>query len=274
MPFTLSHAAAALPFRRTRLVFSALVMGTFAPDLEYFLRLRAGGGWGHKISGAFCLSLPLGLIALWLFHRTVKAPATALLPIPLQRRLAPYLRRFQFGGLSRAGLSRFALIVFSLLVGIATHIFWDDFTHHSSFVFHHWALLSRVVKLPVVGWTPYYALLQYLSSIGGIVVLALWFMAWYKHAAPAPQRLASPFSPGQRFLIFSSMATVALLGAMARGTITLSGTSHRLSNFAGGFIITFVALCWWQLVVWGALLRLRTAYFSRASRNRPQTLSS
>ena len=39
MPFTLSHAAAALPFRRTRLIKSALVIGCFAPDFEYFIPL-------------------------------------------------------------------------------------------------------------------------------------------------------------------------------------------------------------------------------------------
>jgi hypothetical protein len=37
MPFTLSHAAAALLFRRTRLVLSAVVVGCCAPDFVYFL---------------------------------------------------------------------------------------------------------------------------------------------------------------------------------------------------------------------------------------------
>src|SRR5579871_128427 len=36
VPFTVSHAAAALPFRRARLVTSALVVGTMAPDSSTF----------------------------------------------------------------------------------------------------------------------------------------------------------------------------------------------------------------------------------------------
>jgi hypothetical protein len=37
VPFTLAHGAAALPFRRFHLVFSALLVGTFAPDFEYLV---------------------------------------------------------------------------------------------------------------------------------------------------------------------------------------------------------------------------------------------
>src|SRR5271165_5815984 len=101
VPFTLSHAAAALPFRRARLVPSALVIGTFAPDLEYFIRLVPGGGWGHTIAGAFGMDLPLGLVCLWLFHRWVKIPLAYLLPDSVRGRLTPLLAPFHFGPLRR-----------------------------------------------------------------------------------------------------------------------------------------------------------------------------
>jgi hypothetical protein len=68
MPFTLSHAAAVIPFRRTRLVMSALVMGCFAPDFPNLLFLSPDKSYGHTISGMFLLDLPLALAALWLFH--------------------------------------------------------------------------------------------------------------------------------------------------------------------------------------------------------------
>ena len=45
VPFTLAHGAAALPFRRLHLVFSGLLVGTFAPDFGIFRqRARAGKG--------------------------------------------------------------------------------------------------------------------------------------------------------------------------------------------------------------------------------------
>ena len=85
MPFTLAHAAAALPFRRTRLILSAVVVGTFAPDFEYFLRLVPGGHFGHTLPGVFVLDLPLSLVVLWLFHTYMREPIMTLLPEPIQR---------------------------------------------------------------------------------------------------------------------------------------------------------------------------------------------
>jgi Domain of unknown function (DUF4184) len=63
VPFTLAHGAAALPFRRLHLVFSGLLVGTFAPDFEYFLRLSPDDGFGHTLLGTFVLTLPLALLA-------------------------------------------------------------------------------------------------------------------------------------------------------------------------------------------------------------------
>lgn len=121
MPFTVSHAAAALPLRRARLVTSALVVGTMAPDFEYFLPLQAHDHFGHTFPGILVLTLPVALLVLWIFHTFVKASAAALLPRRLQSRLAGHLGKFRFGG-----LGRFLLIVLSILVGIATHILWDS----------------------------------------------------------------------------------------------------------------------------------------------------
>src|SRR5579859_6852423 len=111
MPFTPAHAAAALPFRRSRLVLSALIVGTLAPDFEYFLRFAPGGGWGHTFAGAFLLSLPLALAVLWMFHAVVKAPLMQLFPDALRQRIPA--KPFRFGR-----PSRFLLIGVSALVGI------------------------------------------------------------------------------------------------------------------------------------------------------------
>ena len=45
MPFTLAHAAAALPLRRFKLVWSALVIGSFAPDFWLFMGLPGRIRW-------------------------------------------------------------------------------------------------------------------------------------------------------------------------------------------------------------------------------------
>lgn len=87
VPFTLSQAAAALPFRHTRLIWSAVVVGCFAPDFEYFLRLAPKGGFGHTLLGMFVLDLPVALLVVWLFHRFAKEPLYVWLPDGVRQRV-------------------------------------------------------------------------------------------------------------------------------------------------------------------------------------------
>lgn len=238
--------------RRSRLVFSAVIAGTMAPDFEYFVRLSPGGGWGHTIPGAFCLSLPLGLIVLWLFHRFVRLPIVALLPKSVECRLGPHLQPFRFRG-------RFLLIVASMLAGIATHIVWDSITHSHMWLYHHWNFLHVYVQIPLLGRIRMYKFLQYVSSVAGLLFLALWFLLWYRKTPPGPQPLQATFSPSQKVLIVSAMLTLSAAGGVLRASAH-RGIPHSMAfiaEFAGDLIVTFFALLWWQLVSWGVLLRSR-----------------
>lgn len=249
-----------MPMRRSRLVLSALIVGTMAPDFEYFLRLRSGSGWGHTIPGAFGLSLPLGLAVLWLYHRFAKLPIAALLPVPLELRLGQELQPFRFRG-------RFFLIVLSMLAGIATHLAWDSFTHSHTWLFHHWDFLRRHVHLPLAGSIRVFLLLQYISSIGGIVVLLCWVWHWNRTTAPGPQPLSNTFTPGQKGAITAAMLAGSTAGGVVRALASMGipHTRATIPTFAGEAVITLGALLWWQLVAWGVLLR------TGATRLAPQT---
>jgi hypothetical protein len=237
-------------------------VGTTAPDIEYYIRLAPGGGFGHTLTGAFCLSLPLGLAFLWLFHRYVKAPAAALTPDAIERRLAPRLQPFRFGP-----PKRFALIVVSMLVGIFTHILWDQFTHPLSYAYHHWSLLRKWIKLPIVGRVQCCEIFQHASTILGLAVLAVWFVLWYRRTAPL-RELPGQFSATQKITIVSLATTVALLGGLLRALARM-GVPHKpatLDPFIGLFVVSFGALLWWQLVAWGVLLRWRASRLLDASK--------
>jgi hypothetical protein len=60
LPLTLAHPAAVLPFRRW-FVFSGLVIGSLAPDFEYFLYVPDSLRIGHTLPGVFLFCLPVGL---------------------------------------------------------------------------------------------------------------------------------------------------------------------------------------------------------------------
>ncbi len=241
-----------MPLRRSRLVFSALLVGTMAPDFEYFVRLRPGGGWGHTIPGAFGLSLPLGLAVLWLFHAYAKAPIVALLPDGVQRRLGPSLKPFRF-----RGIRRFLLILLSLLVGIATHLLWDSFTHPRNWVFHHFMFLHRHILVPGFHLMQVFTFLQMVSSVAGILILCFWIRSWYRAARPASQPLHTALLPAQKTLVLTVILAVSIAGGLLRGLLR-TGIPHRryfMDPFAADAVVTFGALLWWQLVAWGVLIR-------------------
>ena len=261
VPFTPAHAAAALPFRRFRLVTSALVVGTFAPDFEYFIRLAPRGGFGHTLLGAFVLSLPLALLVLWIFHAFVKRPLTSLMPNGIQDRLASYLDKFRLFG-SR----RFAWIVISILLGIATHIFWDSFTHPTMWLYRHWSFLRQTLRLPMVGPVLYYQLFQHSSTILGLGILGAWLLHWYRATVSGDQSRIGRLSRAHRLFITAVIATIALLGAAIRAIVGVGPPFHHgaLEGFVGVAVCTFIALTWWQLVAYGLFSALRKSSKAKA----------
>jgi Domain of unknown function (DUF4184) len=253
VPFTLAHSAAALPFRRLRLVPSALIIGTLAPDFEYLVKLDAHGRIAHTFPGVFVLTLPLALLVLWIFHRFVKLPVVRLLPDGLQGRLSKDLEEFRF-----LGVSRFLHIVASILIGIATHILWDSFTHRGTWLYARWPLLRQSFHLPFEGTIPLYKALQHGSSVLGVAVLLIWLVLWYRrNGATAPARGA--VSMTKRIAILAVVIVVACVGVIVR---RLLGAERPIVNFSSrNFIveacITILALIWWQLVAYGVIQKVR-----------------
>ena len=250
VPFTLAHGAAALPFRRLHLVFSGLLVGTFAPDFEYFLRLSLDDGFGHTLLGTFVLTLPLALLVLWLFHTFVKLPVARLLPDAIQRRLTSHLDEFGFGG-----AARFALIIGSILLGIATHLAWDSFTHPNTWPYRHCSILRQLFHVPIVGAIPIYKVFQHGSTIIGVAVLSTWLVFRYRVTEPSCHPLSNPASPMRKIATVVCFATIAIVGAMIRAVAAVGIPSGNLAEerFVGLLVVTAIALVWWQLVIYGVL---------------------
>lgn len=250
MPFTFAHAAAALPFRRLHLATSALVIGTFAPDFEYFLRLAPDRRFGHTIVGTFVFSLPAALLVLWMFHVFVKRPAAGLMPSRIRGRLFPYLGQFRFGG-----AARFALIVVSILLGIATHLLWDSFTHAETWAYWRWGWLREPVPLPALGMVAHYKVLQHLSTLVGSGVVVIWLLCWYQRTKTSDPEFVG--LPARREAIVVGIAALAVVGAVIRALIGTGFLTSRLpySKFASESVTAFIALFWWQLVAYGLVVR-------------------
>src|SRR5450631_966569 len=206
MPFTLSHAAAALPFAKFKPIWPALVIGTFAPDLQYFIWISDEDRSGHHFPGVLLFSLPLAFLLLWLFEWCVKGPVIELLPDAVQRRLQDKVRPLSFRGWRRC-----ASIVMWIVIGIATHVFWDWFTHPRTWITARWAVFSYRVPVPFHSPMTTSKILQHGGSVLGMLVLLAWCIAWYRRTPPVSSSSLHQLSSFRKVTVVFIMVVVALL---------------------------------------------------------------
>ncbi len=236
MPFTLSHAAAALPFRKLKPVWPALVIGTFAPDLQYFILLSDEDRSGHHFPGVFLLTLPLALLVLWLFERCVKESVVELLPVALQRRLHDKIQPLSFWG-----WGQFASIVLWIVVGIATHVLWDQFTHGHTWITTHLGLLYQTVPVPFHSPMAVFKVLQHASTVFGLLALVAWFAMWYCKTKPARSAELRQLSSFRKFTVVFTMAVIAVVAGYPLAMLRLAGNELPVNRVF--FIVTvFVAI--------------------------------
>lgn len=221
------------------------------PDFEYFLRFSPQGGFGHTLPGVFLLDLPLAFLSLWLFHAYAKKPLYAWLPEKVRRRI-----RLDQASQPVKNIPQLALVLLSILVGIATHILWDSFTHPRFWPYHHWQFLHWTVQLPVYGQMEYVRLIQQISTVFGIVVLALWFRHWYRKTPPVQPDTARS-SPKKRRASLYFLCLVALAAACLRAyqLRVLARPPHvNLDKFAfESAVITAIGVFCFGVVVYGVI---------------------
>jgi membrane-bound metal-dependent hydrolase YbcI (DUF457 family) len=185
--FTIAHAAAVLPLQRFgkfQLPLSALMVGSMAPDFGYFFSREESRQFTHSLAGVFLFSLPLGLL-VWLFYIALLEKATITL---LSDR---WHSRFAHTDAVTPALVGRACI--AIMLGAVTHILWDACTHAGTFVTD--AFPALLAATPGFRWLPVYHLLQGLSSVVGLAVLAWW--ARRLHRQPA-KSLLRPYSISER----------------------------------------------------------------------------
>ena len=169
MPFTFSHPAIILPLTylpRKWFSLTGLVIGSLTPDFEYFLRMRIKSNYSHTIYGLFWFDLPLGLLLAFIFHNIVRESLFNNLPPFLKSRFSTF-KQFDW---NRHFKQNWIVVTISIIIGAASHIFWDSFTHdHGYFVQTIPALQNSVDFLG--RQIPILKILQHSSTlIGGLVI--------------------------------------------------------------------------------------------------------
>ncbi|WP_394770056.1 DUF4184 family protein [Lacisediminihabitans sp.] len=246
MPFTPSHIAAVLPFVRVPFASAALVLGSMAPDLPFFVPLGLHREQTHALAGIVPFDVPLALGCLLVWILVVRAPLLDFAPAWLRRRMpSPSALPSHWPGRLRAAV----VVLVSVLVGIVTHLIWDSFTHADG-----WAVLRIALLREPVGPFAVYRWGQYASSLVGLAIVAAWAARWARvtppHALPA-SRLSDRWRVTAWVVVAAVVATIAL-GILVGGAVSGAGPFDRTvlywsatrSLSVGGLIVALVCLAW------------------------------
>lgn len=169
MPFTFSHPGAVLPLGYLPKRFfsmTALVIGSIAPDFEYFMRMRDRSYYSHRWTGLFWFDLPLVIILAFVYHRVVRDKLINNLPGIFAKRLQPF-KNFNWPNYFE---KNFPVVIISAIIGTASHILWDAFTHEKGLFAADIGQLKKIYVISEYHRFATYNLLQMVSSIVGLLI--------------------------------------------------------------------------------------------------------
>lgn len=244
MPFTLCHPAAlvVLPARlRRTLPLAALAIGTMTPDFEYLLRLKPLSVWSHTLPGLVIFCLPIGLVTWVAWERIARRPTRELLALRDDRPRWPLTTR----SLALAGVA--------VLIGAASHLLWDSFTHSGrlgAMLVPHLEREAWLIGSYSLRW---FSVLQHSSTIAGAVVLGVWFLRERRRHGV---RVTWTWRAG---VLAAMLAFGAAAGVANTLLPRLAGDSSNLGRQAllARFVVGGMAGLGGAVLIYGALRRTR-----------------
>lgn len=183
MPFTFAHPAIVLPLAKLPkrwISTTGLIIGSMAPDFEYFLRMETVSEHSHTIPGTFYFSLPISLVVAFIFHQVVRNALIDHLPNEIFYRF----RRFKSFNWQEYVRKHFVIVTLSILVGALSHIFLDSFTYSEGF----FAQLFHLNDLSVYNY-PAYRIVQHGGTVLGFAYMGWVIFRMDKTAGNRPQSL-------------------------------------------------------------------------------------
>jgi hypothetical protein len=221
-----------------------MMIGSMSPDFAYFLPGEPVRIATHTIPGLFVFCWPVGLVLWLLFVRVLEQPTLALMPESWAARIVPPHRDWTF--------KRLLVASAAVILGALTHLIWDSFTHANTPVTSTLnGLHSAAFEVDGAGY-PWYAVLQHVSTVIGLVFLTVWAVGRLRiPPAPDPPRHYLPTVSNRvraaavAFLLVTSCA-YAIARYMAYPHLPVE---HRLFHFAIGGMTAF-ALAWLAVAIW------------------------
>jgi hypothetical protein len=266
MPFTVSHVAAVLPayraLSRARL-FTAAVIGSMVPDFGMLLPEAPGRLQTHSALALFTFCLPVGLLLYWITVYLIKPAIVEILPDGVHARLragnaaAP-------PGAPRTWLHAASAIV----LGAATHIIWDGFTHENAPGVRMFPVLDEFGPEIDGHSVQLYRLLQYGSSFAGLAVVIVAVVLWLRHAPAPASPPARPLRAREREAWISLYILLPLLALIAAVWLArhMGVAPQRFARAIESLAIMGMRAGVVTLLLVSLLLRARLSLLGQASR--------
>jgi hypothetical protein len=232
MPFTFSHSAIVLPLTflpRKWFSLTGLVIGSMTPDFEYFLRMKTQSNYSHTIAGIFWFDLPLAILLTFLFHNIVRECLFQNIPITIKSRLLVY-NDFDWNQYFKANLF---VVISSILIGVASHLFWDSFTHIHGYFVDRIPGLNQIIQISNFQ-VPVFKILQHSSTFVGAIII---FIALMK--LPADKSI----SPNLNLKYWTALTLIIIVVVSLRVSTGLSIIQY------GHFIITCISATLLGLII-------------------------
>lgn len=175
MPFTVSHVVAVIPLYKYLGkfgAFSALIIGSMVPDFAYMTPYLVDQRMdSHSLVGIYLYGIPMGLTVYFLYHFFMAPVICSILP----KRINQHLSRDLF--LGKIPNIPSYILVFSIIIGALTHVFWDFFTHSNGIPeYIDWfnIPLTRIDSYEIMP----FRVLQHFSTIFGLSLLVFLIWRW------------------------------------------------------------------------------------------------
>lgn len=234
MPFTFSHPAAVLVFRKLEVKgfsMTAAIAGSIAPDFEYFIRMMFVSKISHKFPGILWFDIPMALALTFIFHLAIKDELIDHLPRGISGRLQP-IKRLNWPLYFR---QHAAGVFASLLLGLMSHLIWDSFTHSEGTLVKMLAFLNFKYQVSGIDFRIFHVL-KYLTA-----ALGLYYILYVFLKLPAEKTMGR--KTASQFIYWGSIFFITFLVLLIRfmtGLVWVQENSIIISAISGFLIGLFI----------------------------------
>ncbi len=160
-----------------------------APDFEFFFQMREVENIGHHWYGIFLFDLPATLLLSYVYHVYLKKSFVVNLPDYFRKRCTHVLDFDWTASMN----SRPYWMIGSALIGIATHFFWDGFTHDDGIFVPYFPYLANEITVLDTSMPAYFGLQLLFSGLG------LLSITHYIHRLPVQHIKMTAESPSRYY---------------------------------------------------------------------------